>query len=358
MKKRTFRLAGVKKAVFRRMAWLLLAVAYLAVIDGCTRSFYRKQADDEVNDVLAEKDKYPEWKIEQFHVYPDPRARFADPTNPDRPPMPPDDEASWKLNPHPQQPGASGVKNVEGTGYLDMIKQWDVENRDVLSALDKKYAERLERPDVGGGRADTESRRGPVKTLFDAPFSSPTSGFLLNMEQSVQLGVVNSRVYQTFREQLYQQALPVTQQRFSFAYQWAASETAIREYAGPATVTGEQNNWSLTSGTSFSKLFSTGALLTVGLANTVVFNFTGPQGFSSGSLFNLNLVQPFLQGGGQAVTLEPLTQAERSLLYSVRSFARFREQFYSTIAFGYQLPGALGGTNIGAAPAPFPLWPP
>ncbi len=35
-----------------------------------------------------------------------------------------------------------------------------------------------------------------------------------------------------------------------------------------------------------------------------------------------------MRGGGRAVTLENLTQAERSLLYAVRAFALFRQQFF------------------------------
>ena len=71
----------------------------------------------------------PAWKIDQYHVYPDPRARFADPTNPDRPPMPPDDPGAWDLSPHPQNPGHAGVGTVEGTAYLEMIKTWNDQNR-------------------------------------------------------------------------------------------------------------------------------------------------------------------------------------------------------------------------------------
>ena len=88
----------------RRAIWVALAIGAMVGAAGCTRSFYRQSADREVNDVLAEKDQYPQWKIEQFHVYADPRARFSDPTNPDRPPMPPDDEAAWNMSPHPQNP--------------------------------------------------------------------------------------------------------------------------------------------------------------------------------------------------------------------------------------------------------------
>ena len=54
--------------------------------------------------------------VEQWHVYPDPRARFANPAKPDRQPMPPDDEAAWQQSPHPQRPGHAGVASIESTG--------------------------------------------------------------------------------------------------------------------------------------------------------------------------------------------------------------------------------------------------
>src|SRR5262249_20021088 len=76
------------------------------------------------------KDRYPAWKIENWHVYPDPRARFADPSNPDRPPRPPDDPAAYDLSPDPQKPGKAGIARIEGAGYLELIANWDRENRE------------------------------------------------------------------------------------------------------------------------------------------------------------------------------------------------------------------------------------
>src|SRR5205823_4390624 len=64
------------------------------------------------------------------------------------------------------------------------------------------------------------------------------------------------------------------------------------------------------------------------------------------------LAQPLLQGGGKAVTLEPLTQAERNLFYSIRSYARFREQFFLSVALGSSLPNnlsAAAGTSGGTS---------
>src|SRR5207253_3931533 len=119
------------------------------------------------------------------------------------------------------------------------------------------------------------------------------------------------------------------------------------------------NRWSATTHASVSQLFPTGALLLVRFANQVVLNMsgTGPRVVTPSTL-SMDLTQPLLQGGGKAVTLEPLTQAERNLLYSIRSYARFREQFYSTITLGNSLPGNLSsaaGTGGGAGATGSPI---
>src|SRR5260370_10090510 len=111
---------------------------------GCTRYYFRKQADKEVSEILAQKDKYPDWAIENWHVYPDPRARFADPTNPDRPPKPPDDPAAFCMSPNPQKPKHVGVARVEGTGYLELLRAWDTENR--ASPQPKKANQEAKQP--------------------------------------------------------------------------------------------------------------------------------------------------------------------------------------------------------------------
>src|SRR5262249_6851316 len=115
------------------------------------------------------------------------------------------------------------------------------------------------------------SAAGTQSMSLQAQLESQQQGFLLNLDQTVELGVVNSREYQSFREDLYLAALPVTRQRFSFAWQWAATEEAVRQWAGPESLEGLQNNWTLNSTVGVSKLFSTGALLTADFANKTVF---------------------------------------------------------------------------------------
>jgi outer membrane protein TolC len=369
-----------------------LAAGLLAESAGCTRHYYRKQADKEVSEILAQKDKYEAWRIENWHVYPDPRARFADPTNPDRPPMPPDDPAAYDLSPNPQKPPHAGIARVEGTGYLDLIALWDRENREKLAQREAEEKKETAPPsaaadtDKDGGicwRAATGTDQGraeeseagqpgekvdvvgPIPKTEPQPAATATSldiskrrPYLLTMEQAADLGMFNSREFQDRRENLYLAALPVSLERFAFGAQAFLAEQAIRSYTGRNTPNGQQSSWALNSGVGVSKLLPTGALLLLNFSNQTVFDFLNPKKTLSGSTLNFEVIQPLLRGGGKAVTLEPLTLAERNLLYQIRLYARFRKEFYASIAGGAG--GSISGGSfqptgvLSATPVPFP----
>src|SRR5208283_1442035 len=93
------------------------------------------------------------------------------------------------------------------------------------------------------------------------------------------------------------------------------------------------------------KLLNSGGQLLAGFANQVVFNFVGknPIQPTVQSSLPLTFMQPFLRGAGRAVVLENLTQAERSLLYQVRTFAQFRQQFIVDMLTG----GTISQPGVG-----------
>jgi hypothetical protein len=100
-------------------------------------------------------------------------------------------------------------------------------------------------------------------------------------------------------------------------------------YATRFSPTGQISTLNLGTVAGFGKLFSSGGQILMGFANEIMFNFIGknPQTPTVLSALPISFVQPLLRGGGRAVTLEPLTLAERTLLYQVRLFALFRQEF-------------------------------
>lgn len=351
---------------------LLVGVLMVCAVSvGCTRQFFRKRADKEVASLLEQKDKYSDWKIDQFHVYPDPRSRFADWTNPDRPPMPPDDPAAHKLSPNPQKPPKAGIQLIEGTGYIDLMEQWDRDNRarreEERASFRQEDPEEAERSEAEGKSPAVVAKQidAKIEAELAAPLHESESSdkgvpcprpqpFLLNLEQTVELGFFNSREFQGERESLYLTALPVTTERFAFIAQPFFNEQVVREEAGAQSVVGKARNWTFNTTAGFTKLFSTGALLLFNFANQTVYNLGGGNsGTTSVSLASLDIVQPLLSGAGWAVTLEPLTQAERNLLYAIRDFARFRQQYFVYFAAGQPtfIPGVQAGVPALSSPS-------
>jgi hypothetical protein len=198
---------------------------------------------------------------------------------------------------------------------------------------------------------------GDSATAFLRALTSNQTGFRVKFDQAVELGVLNAREFQDRREDLYIAALPVTLQRFNFAAQAFLTETSIRESIGKEAPGGPANFWQFNTTGGVSKLFPTGALLMVKLANQFVVNLGHGTPNTSVSNVSLSLAQPLLRGGGFAVTLEPLTFVERNLLYAIRSYARFRKIFYVAIGagggytnnpYGLQGLGANLGRGVGA----------
>lgn len=420
------------------LAWLLISCLLLQG-SGCSRRYFRSDADKQVDRILHQKDGKL-WPLEGWHVYPPEAARFADNTNPDRPPMPPDDPGARDLSPNPQHPyHKSGVGLVEGYGYLKLLDQWDHENRverairesaekqrqqeqgkeeggkdkapdkkadepaekkpeppkedknglidDALPASFRSAQEKNEKDQKTDKPAEKEGSTKPIDAALPSSAASAqprspgqalaraeelarrelaevvtVSGtipeaqaearvsqertFLIKLDQAVELGLINSREYQTRRELVYIAALPVTLERFAFAPQAFAASASIRERLNENRPEGFQNRWRIESEGGFTQLFPSGALLLLSFANRTIFNLTNTPD-TSVTTFSLDIVQPLLLSAGWAVTLEPLTQAERSLLYVIRDFYKFRQDFYVFIAGGPvdTTSDILGGTS-------------
>ncbi|MFO0863711.1 MAG: hypothetical protein U0744_03475 [Gemmataceae bacterium] len=227
---------------------------------------------------------------------------------------------------------AFDVQNRAEPKFISLVKQ--TKEPPILQLASFQAPDKL--PELPSPRAIEED---PAKDAKDAAKDiKPCRGYLITLEQAVEMGLVNSREFQTRREDLYLAALPVTYESFGLGPQAFFGETAYRELTGKNVVNGggEGSRWRLSGNTGVAQVFSTGALLLFNYANQTVINLSGSNAGKTTSVgtINLDLVQPLLRGGGRAVTLEPLTQAERNLLYEIRFFARFRKEFFQYISGG------------------------
>ncbi|MCB1282575.1 MAG: TolC family protein, partial [Salinibacterium sp.] len=151
----------------------------------------------------------------------------------------------------------------------------------------------------------------------------------IDLDSALAIAVRANRGYLSRREALYQSGLSYSLTEFQFSPQ--VSSTLSYLFADSEDAVG---NHSANSGFSVRQILPTGGSLSF----TSSFNGLWPEGGqasgnnSFGSSVGVNFSQPLLRGGGYLVAWESLTQAQRSLIYSIRDFEMFREDFSIDVA--------------------------
>jgi outer membrane protein TolC len=164
---------------------------------------------------------------------------------------------------------------------------------------------------------------------------SGTNCFVVSLDQALDLAVENSREYQTQKEQLYLSALTLTGARYEFSPQFFATSTP--EITGsPAGA----DIGSVRSRIGVSQFLKTGGSLSLALANDLVRYLAGkPDVVSRNSAINtlsVDLTQPLMRGFGiNNPLVEALTQAERNVVYAVRSYSLYQQDFAVSTVSGY-----------------------
>jgi outer membrane protein TolC len=265
---------------------VLLACCLLVSLVGCTRGWYRRDADKETYNAVGEHME-PTWYVPNVDIVPPPESRLYDPYSPDFPPMPPDDPAA-----HQYMLRANGIP-----GY----KHWYKDG--VAPSIEDSH------------------------WLASLPLEQDGT-LLLNQERAVELGVLNSREYQRELENVYLIALALTLNRFEFDLHWYLTNATTYQHIGNSSVPTESNTLTTNTTFGFTRNLAIGGQVLVNFANSFVWEYTGRDSNFVMSGISFNIIQPLLRGAGKDIRMESLTQAERDLLYTVRDFARFRKQFY------------------------------
>jgi outer membrane protein TolC len=159
----------------------------------------------------------------------------------------------------------------------------------------------------------------------------PESG-VINLQQAVEIATKFNRDYQTDKETLYKSALTLTGIRYDYALRWFGTidGTYTDNKSGVDDVTIK------TSGeVDKTQLFLDGVLFNVNIAVDWLRYLTGDPRTTLGSVLSGEVEVPLLGAGAGKVRQENLTQAERSVLYDIRTFNRERKTFVIGIISDY-----------------------
>ena len=162
-----------------------------------------------------------------------------------------------------------------------------------------------------------------------------TNRRVIGLDQTLDLAVVRSREYQAQKEQLYLTALTLTGSRYQFTPIFFANSTAQVEGTGDERMSGLMRNR-----VGVSQLMKTGGSLSVSLANDLLRYFIGkPAGLNRSTAIDtisVELSQPILRGFGRNdPQVEALTQSERNVIYAIRSFSLYQNQFAIDVVNDY-----------------------
>ena len=151
----------------------------------------------------------------------------------------------------------------------------------------------------------------------------------LTLEKALELAEKANRTYQSNREKLYLAALSLTGTRHQFALKFTKSSVDLGiERKSDGGLRGDSD-----ADLTLQKMLKTGGTISATLANDLVLYFDGNK--PKVPSITLNLTQPLLRGAGADIAAEVLTQAERNVIYEVRTFNHYQKDFAVEIVNDY-----------------------
>ena len=152
----------------------------------------------------------------------------------------------------------------------------------------------------------------------------------MDLLQCLEIAAENSREFQARKESLYRAALDLTVEKWRFSNNWSLGADSTLRGTGDEAETAEVDG-----DLGMSRLLGTGARVVGSIGSSLLRVVNTGDGWDAITSLGFSITQPLLRGAARTVVLEPLTQAERGLVYEVRSFERYRRTFAVDIVSSY-----------------------
>ena len=158
----------------------------------------------------------------------------------------------------------------------------------------------------------------PKQTFLEEETSPET--IFLTLKDTLILAAKNNRDYQSKKEDLYLKVLDLTYQRYLYRTRYNLTGEIFWERNDTENVNANLNlnliQW-LTEGTQ----------ITFDITKNFIKYLTGSKEKAYQTFLSLDLLQPIFKGAGKKIAQENLIQAERNVVYEIRSFLRYQKSF-------------------------------
>ena len=200
----------------------------------------------------------------------------------------------------------------------------------IVQSAEQKVFGRTNQFDINTRYSDRKPGEIPASEIIDD--RQQAGSRLLTLQDALSLAVTNSRQYQLEKENLYLAALTLTGERHEFTPHFFTSTVGA---TFDRTSDGVQES-AVGTDVTFGKLLRSGGRMSLGLANTLLHFYTGTPDRTAFTRVFGELSQPILRGfGSKNPDVENLTQAERNVIYAIREFGFFQDQFAADIVADY-----------------------
>jgi outer membrane protein TolC len=179
---------------------------------------------------------------------------------------------------------------------------------------------------------------------FNYPWSEPSGSsqdvaielnkpVKLSLIQALQVGAQNSPEYQSRKEDVFQTALSLDLVRNNFRNIYGAQATSqlSTDTSGDSTVTNLETSGTIELSRTLKNGIELSTMLAIDLANLLTQGGASSFGLTADTTVSI----PLLRGAGRHIVTEPLTQAERNVVYEILDFERFKRTFAVSIAREY-----------------------
>ncbi|MEM7167839.1 MAG: TolC family protein [Planctomycetota bacterium] len=269
----------------RRWCLLLIGALVVSSLCACSPRGYRVEADRVAYDIIRAQWERALGTSEPFSI--------------ERPA----DALRRKLLKAQELPTAAPVSL--GSEALDPIEQWP--DDDYLAATDNVLA----------------SSTVPVD-------GSPVQ---LSLLQALQIGARNSRDFQSQKEGVFQAALSLDLERNAFRGIWSLA--ASSEISRDLGLDRPQSAVDTAGSAGVTRALQSGATFALSLGVDLINLLTPDELSARGLVGDASISLPLLRGAGRFVVTEPLTQAERDVVYAIYDFERFKRSFAVQVATDY-----------------------
>jgi outer membrane protein TolC len=273
---------GLKTRRSRRCQTILLLLSLLLVHTGCrTAAEHRKKADRVAFDIITAKQQEAVGRTEPFSI--------------ERP----SDILRRRLL--TQQNLAYSSDASLGTDQLKPIKHW---------------------PEPNFPQAEPSGNSQDISVEANKPVK-------LSLIQALQVGARNSPEYQSQKENVFRAALDLDLTRNDFRNIFNAN--AESKLSTDTTSTEIGNNATVGISRTLKNGIDLSAAMAIDLVNLLTQGGASSLGLSADATVSI----PLMRGSGVHIAAEPLTQAERNVIYELWNFERYKRTFAVNIARSY-----------------------